>query len=77
MTEYVRVHLGEIAGSAADGIPVVASQKHGHDLVPDADKHVAVHQPCQRHRDRDKSKQRGINPAEPFEEVLPQFQAFT
>ena len=23
-TEYVRVHLGEIAGSAADGIPVVA-----------------------------------------------------
>ena len=73
VTEYVRVHLGEIARSAADGIPVVASQKHQVMIwfrMPTSMSRFTSHANVAEIEDAER-KRRGMNPAEPFEEVAP------
>ena len=55
-----RVHLVEIALASGNGVPVVAAQQHGDDLVADGNQNVVIKQPADGDDDRNQQKQRRI-----------------
>ena len=70
MTEHVWIHLREIAGAAADGIPVVTAQHSRHYLVFNVHQHVLVDEPCQRYGDGNHQNQRRIYSAQTLEVIF-------
>ena len=60
MAKHLRVHLVEIALASGNGVPVVAAQQHGDDLVADGNQNVVIEQPADGDDDRNQQKQRRI-----------------
>ena len=70
MTEHVWIHLREIAGATADGIPVVTTQHSRHYLIFNVHQHVLVDEPCQRYGDGNHQNQRRVYSAQTPEVIF-------